>query len=646
MCGITGAIWTNPESSIGQDALRRMTDALRHRGPDEQGTYISDFKLRSPYDSMPGVALGHRRLSIIDVAGGVQPMSNEDQTIWLVFNGEIYNYRALRNRLEGAGHRFKSHSDTEVIIHLYEDEGVRCFEHLNGMFALAIWDARNRRLVLGRDRLGQKPLVYCQQADLLLFASELKSLLELPEVSRDIDPAALDEYLTYQYVPHPKTIFKGIRKLPPGHYAMFQDGKLHVEPYWSPDGRKEKSLSEKEYILQVRELLTSSVEQRMQSDVPLGAFLSGGMDSSIIVALMCQLSPGSIKTFSIGFPSPEYDESSYARKVAEHLGTDHYEFQVTPKGADILPQLVWHFDEPMADSSAIPTWYLSQWAREQVKVALTGDGGDELFAGYQRYMAVRLASRFDKLPASLRWVFTSRLWQHLPGATHQKSRLRLLKRFMEALKQDPVRRYLNWIEIFHESQRVSLYADDWIRNLSASDPIHFLEQAWSRASGRDDVTRAAFADLITYLPCDLMTKVDIASMAHSLECRQPFLDHRLVELSLQIPVSFKLRQQRGKRILWNSFRDLLPRVVGTRPKMGFGVPLGHWFRHELRDMVQDLLTDQTAQARGLFHPQAVQQFIKEHLEGTFDHGYRLWSLLVLELWLRRWCGSDALLPRR
>jgi asparagine synthase (glutamine-hydrolysing) len=635
VCGITGAIWTAPQLAIDQPLLQRMTDVLRHRGPDDDGFYASDYRLDPPYGAVPGVGLGFRRLSIIDVAGGHQPMSNEDGTVWIVFNGEIYNFPELRHRLEGAGHAFATRSDTETIVHLYEDEGPECFRHLNGMFAVAIWDARRRQLVLGRDRLGKKPLVYRHEPGRLSFASELKSLLEIPGTPRDLDPSALDEYLTYQYVPHPKTIFRSIRKLPPGHYAVYREDRLQVQPYWEPDFNAELQMPEAEAIERLRETLESSVALRLQSEVPLGAFLSGGVDSSLIVAIAQRKSNRPLKTFSIGFPIAEYDETRYARRVAEHLGTEHHEFQVTPDGVQILPQLIWHYDEPFADSSAIPTWYVSQLTRQHVTVALSGDGGDELFAGYPRYKAVALAAALDRC-WPLRRVFGAGIWQRLPSSSRQKSTVRRFKRFCEVLRTPPSRRYLDWVGIFNEASRAALYRDDFLAALPDSDPAGFLQAALAQAGARDAVSAFSLADLVTYLPCDLMTKVDIASMAHSLECRQPFLDYRLVELAASFPAAWKYRRGIGKRILRRAFGDLLPTEIWTRRKMGFGVPLDHWFRDELRPLTHDVLLSPTARCGAYFRLDAVRQMVEDHEQGRFNHCYRLWTLLVLELWLQRW----------
>ncbi|MHB1037853.1 MAG: asparagine synthase (glutamine-hydrolyzing) [Pirellulales bacterium] len=636
MCGITGAVWTDPDAALDYATLRRMVDVLRHRGPDDEGTHTSPLQSRPGGQVLPGVALGHRRLSIIDLAGGHQPMSNEDGSVWVILNGEIYNFHELRRRLEGAGHRFRTASDTETLAHLYEDEGPEFPKHLNGMFAVAIWDANRGQLVLARDRLGEKPLVYRVEPNRLLFASEIKSILEVPGVPRRIDPRALDEYLTYQYVPHPRTIFEGIAKLPPAHVAVYRDGRLTVHPYWQPDFNQEIDRPVGDYVEELRATLTSAVAMRLESEVPLGAFLSGGIDSSIIVGLMRRLGDQQVRTFSIGFPVPEYDETRYARQVAERFGTDHREFRVEPDGIEVLPKLVWHYDEPFADSSAIPTYYVSELTRRHVTVALTGDGGDELFAGYPRYRAVRLGQWFDRLPSGLRSLLGGRFWAKLPASPRQKSFVRRFKRLTAALNQEPRRRYLEWLAIFNEARRADLYRDEFVARLPDSDPFDFLSEAFARSNRRDPVTSASLTDLVTYLPCDLMTKVDIASMANGLECRPPFLDHRVVELAAAMPVGLKFRRQRGKRILLEAFGDLLPRAIRRRGKMGFGVPLDHWFRHELKDFTRQILLDARTLDRPYFREDAVTRLVEEHQAGVFDHSYRLWSLLIFELWQRQW----------
>jgi asparagine synthase (glutamine-hydrolysing) len=640
MCGITGAVWTRPDKTVSLSELERMTAALRHRGPDDEGSYVSELRLRAPYEALPGVALGFRRLSIIDLAGGHQPMANEDGSVQVVCNGEIYNYQALQHRLEGSGHRLRTVSDTETIVHLYEDEGLDCFRHFNGMFAIAIWDAKHRRLVLARDRLGKKPLVYRHEPGRLLFASELKSLLQLADVTRDIDFGSVDAYLTYQYVPPPRTIFRGIHKLPPGHIAVWQDDRLSVRPFWQPDFSNERKVSVKQAAEELRETLTSAVKLRMRSDVPLGAFLSGGVDSSIIAALMQRESTTPIKTFTIGFAERDYDERAFARRVAQHIGSEHHDEEVHPQALEILPKLVQHFDEPFADSSAIPTWYLAEMTRRHVTVALSGDGGDELFLGYPRYRAVKLAATIDRISA-LRRILAARLWQAMPTSGQQKSRLRQFKRFSEALGMSPARRYLDWISIFNEPRRADLYSDEFVSQLPAADPFDFLQVAWRRAGRRDAMTTASLTDLTTYLPCDLLARLDIASMAHSLEARSPLLDHRVVEFAGSLPASLKYRFGRGKRLLQDAFGDLLPPEVFRRRKMGFGLPLNSWLCGELSPLVDELLSETAVIRRGWFRPEAVQRLVQEHRSRRFDHSARIWALLVLEKWCQTWCETTA-----
>lgn len=612
--------------------LDRMTDGLTHRGPDDRGTWTDH-----------GVALGFRRLSIIDPVSGNQPMSNEDQTVWVVFNGEIYNFQSLRHRLEGSKHKFRTASDTETIVHLYEEEGPECVQRLRGMFALAIWDVRQRRLVLARDRLGVKPLVYWSEPSRLAFASELKSLLQIPDVPRQLDATSLDHYLALQYVPHPRTIFRGIHKLPPAHYAIWQDGRLRLHRYWQLDlNREEEEVSEAAYCERLRAALTEATRLRMVADVPLGAFLSGGIDSTIVVGLMQTVSAQPVKTFSIGFPVADFDERRYAQLAADHLRTDHHELVVEPNSIEILPRLVWHYDEPFADSSAIPTFYLSQATREHVTVALTGDAGDELFAGYPRYRAVKLAEYFDRLPSAVQSVIASPLWQYLPASVRQKSKRRQLKKLLAHLRLAPEQRYTRWLSIFDEPARAELYEDDFIAELEEADPAGFLLAVYRQSVRRDMVSRTCFVDLLTYLPCDLLTKVDIASMAHGLECRGPFLDHKVVELAVAAPASLKMRALRGKYILKRAFADLLPKAIRRRPKMGFGVPLDRWFRGELAEHLKEILLDRRSLNRGYFRPETVRRLLDDHLAARWDHSYRLWALLVFELWHRTFLDEAEL----
>jgi asparagine synthase (glutamine-hydrolysing) len=608
-----------------------MTDVLKHRGPDDRGVWRDR-----------GVAFGFRRLSIIDLATGSQPMSNEDGSVWVVFNGEIYNFQSLRHRLEGNEHVFRTTSDTEVIVHLYEDEGVRCFERLRGMFAIAIWDSRERRLVLARDCMGVKPLVYRHEPGRLAFASELKSLLQLPDVPRELDATALDHYLTLQYVPHPRTIFRGIEKLPPAHFAVWQDDRLTLHRYWELDFNREEPLSEAQYCERLRATLTEATQLRMIADVPLGAFLSGGIDSTITVGLMQQAADHPVKTYSIGFSVAAFDETRYARIAATHLKTDHHEFVVEPNCVEILPRLVWHYDEPFADSSAIPTYYVSKLTREHVTVALTGDAGDELFAGYPRYRAVKLAGYFDRLPSAARAAIASPLWQYLPASVRQKSKRRRFKKLVAHLRESPERRYARWVTIFDEPARADLYADDFITQLEDDDPTDLLLASFARSRHRDIVSRTSFVDLESYLPCDILTKVDIASMANSLECRSPFLDHHVVELAVAMPMSLKMPRLTGKHILKRTFPDLLPREIVRRPKMGFGVPLDSWFRGELAGLLREILLDPLTLGRGYFRPQAIERLVLDHQSSRWDHSNRLWALLFFELWHRMY--MDAVPP--
>ncbi|QDU50419.1 asparagine synthase (glutamine-hydrolyzing) [Gimesia panareensis] len=652
MCGITGTSWTTREKNISPLVLRSMTSVLSHRGPDDAGGYHSDLTRKSflfddeshltdfTPSSETGAALGHRRLSIIDLGTGHQPLCNEDGTIWIAFNGEIYNYQELRNELVQQGHQFKTESDTEVIVHLYEEQGPACVERLRGMFAFGIWDEHRQRLLLARDRIGQKPLFYREEPGRLSFASELKSLLQLPNASREVDPHAIDLFLAYQYVPHPWSILKGYHKLPPAHRAIYEQGHLTVERYWTPPYQDPQSRTDlqfkspQEWSQALRHTLTESVRIRMRSDVPLGAFLSGGIDSTIIAGLMQSMSERPVHTFSIGFPVKQFDERSYAREAAKMLGTEHHEYVVEPEALEMLPRLAWHYDEPFADSSAIPTMYLSQVTRQEVTVSLSGDGGDELFAGYDRYRAVALSQWFDRLPGFIKKTMTASIWQKLPASVEQKSFRRRVKRFLAGLAIPPERRYLKWVGIFDTERRLEMYTPDFREQLQSFDADQFLLDAYQLCPDRDFVTRTTATDVLTYLPCDILTKVDIASMAHSLECRSPFLDHHVAELAAVMPLDLKMHKGRGKQILVDTFADLLPESIQTRKKMGFGVPLNHWFRNELKPLLHDVLLDQRAIDRQIFNRAAVEQLISEHQNQQWDHSARLWSLLVLEMWFR------------
>ncbi|GAB5513371.1 asparagine synthase (glutamine-hydrolyzing) [Rhodopirellula baltica] len=633
MCGFTGGLWQRDDQAINADLLSRMTNEIAHRGPDDSQIWM-DPEHRDATGRPMGVGLGFRRLSIIDVEGARQPLSNEDGRVRMVFNGEIYNYEVLRKRLQGAGHQFATQGDGESIVHLYEDIGTDCFSSLNGMFAIAIWDARRNRIVLARDRIGQKPLYYSYKNGRLVFASELKALRLVPGVCEEVDPNAIDEFLTYQYIPHPGTIFKGVHKLPPGHFAVLDERGLRVERYWNFDPSIERPLGREEAIEKVRDLLADSVRLRMRSDVPLGSFLSGGIDSSLITALAGDHTDTPLRTFSIGFPVADFDETRYAAQVAEHLQTDHTRFEVQPSGIDILEKLVWHYDEPYGDSSAVPTWYLSKLTRESVKVALSGDGGDELFAGYERYRALWMSQKIARLFPLNKFPGIG-LIQRLPDSNRRRSVVRRAKRFLEAIDQPVVRRYMNWLQIFPESMRASMYNDEFVQALPGHDPVDFLESVWARSEGRDVVTRASTSDILSYLPCDLCAKVDIASMAHGLEVRQPMLDYRFVELAASMPVEHKFRGRRGKLILQDAFGDRIPSSIFTRPKMGFGIPIGQWFREDFKPLVHDTMLASDARINAYFRPEAIADLVRSHETGEQNHGYRLWNLLVLETWLRQ-----------
>ena len=632
MCGICGVVCGDDSVTVEQPLLERMCSVLAHRGPDDHGWFLRRYKNGT---NALLVGLGHTRLSIIDLDTGQPPMSNEDGTVWIAFNGEIYNFQSLRPPLESKGHKFRTCSDTEVIVHAYEEWGTECVERFRGLFAFALWVERERRLLLARDRLGQKPLYYWHDGHRFAFGSELKALLQVPGVPRRVDPRALYSYLTYQYVPHPLSMFAGIRKLPPAHSLVWQDGRIEERRYWLPDFALERQRSAEAWCAELRERLKEATRLRLISDVPLGAFLSGGIDSSITVGLMSQIAGPGVKTFSIRFEEKKYDESDYAREVAEHFHTDHREMTVRPNAVDIIPKLVWHYDEPFSDSSAIPTYYVSQMTREHVKVALTGDAGDECFAGYPRYRAVKLGHYFDRLPEPVRWLAAHRLWQKLPASVEQKTVRRRLKRLCQALAMPPRERYLEWIAIFNDDRKLALCSKELLDQVRETPSLWALGRYYDLCASRDAVGQTTFVDLLSYLPDDLMTKVDIASMAHGLETRSPFLDHEVVEFAATMPTSLKLRGLTSKYVLKQAFKDLLPAHILRRRKMGFGVPVAEWFRGELKDYVRDVLLCERSLGRGYFRRDAVQRLVAEHTTRQFDHGYRLWSLLMFELWHRR-----------
>ncbi len=629
MCGIGGIVDVRGRP-VEPLLLRRLCDVLAHRGPDDEGYYING-----------AVALGQRRLAILDLAGGRQPMSNEDETVWVTFNGEIYNFQDLRQRLEGLGHRFATRSDTEVIVHAYEQYGTDCVKELRGMFAFALWDQRAHMLTLARDRVGKKPLFYAEAGGQLVFASELQGLLEYPGLPRQVDWTAVDDYLTYGYIPAPKTIFHGVHKLPPAHFLTLKlraDGaagrEMRVERYWRLAYEPKLKLSEQQAAEELLEVLTEAVRLRLVADVPLGALLSGGMDSSIVVALMSKLCGRPVKTFSIGFDEQEFDELSYARLVAQRYATDHHEFVVRPNTLDILPTLVRHYGEPYADSSAIPTYYVARLTRDHVTVALNGDGGDECLAGYERYAGSQVADRYQKIPALIRTLGIEPLSRLIPGGSLRRSQLRQARRFLQVASQPAPQRYLRWVGRLSWSQRMTLYAPEFQAQLAGYQAEGWLLGKWEQVAreGLQPLDRMLAIDVESYLPYDLLVKMDIATMANSLEARSPFLDHRVMEFCARLPTRYKLRGTRLKHLLKKAATGLLPPQTLARRKMGFGVPVGNWMRGELGSWMEDLLLSPRALKRGYFQPEALRQLVDGHLEGREDRSFELWALLWLELW--------------
>ena len=629
MCGIAGFIAPREADKLSKaELLNRMCSIIAHRGPDDQGTMIDRQ-----------AALGMRRLSIIDLAGGHQPLSGCDKAVSVVFNGEIYNFRELQRDLEARGHRYHTNSDTESIAHAYEEYGADCVKHLRGMFALAIWDARTDKLFIARDRVGKKPLYYTLTPQgTFVFGSELKCLLEHPEVEREINLEALDAYLTFGYVPDPLTIFRDIHKLPAGSRLTFAGGRITVEQYWDFNFEPFESLDENEYLEELRRLLDEAVRLRLVSDVPLGAFLSGGVDSSTVVGLMAQAMTQPVKTFSIGFNEDSYSELKYARVTAKHFNTDHHEFIVTPDICHIVDELVWHFDEPFADSSAIPTYMVSKLAREHVTVALSGDGGDELFAGYTRYVVDRQRSGFAKLPRVLREGVMQPLSRNLPHGARGRN-------YLHNIALEPLDRYLDSISTFTSLTRRSLYSVEFGKRLHERDEMlmQFRNYAAQIHTG-DAVDPLLYLDSRTYLPGDILTKVDRMSMAVSLEARVPLLDHKLIEFVTRIPAALKLKGLTTKHIFKQAVRGLIPDELLDRPKQGFGVPIPQWINSELRGRIRETLTEKQTQQRGYFDPGYVNLMLDEHEKHRRDHSAQLWSLFMFELWHRTF--ADGATVRR
>ena len=626
MCGIAGVIEFDSQRPADQAGLQRMAQALVHRGPDAEGIYQTG-----------SVGLAHRRLSIIDLASGQQPMHSPDGQVSLIFIGEIYNYRELRVELQQAGHHFRTRSDTEVLLSAYLHYGLDAFAKLNGMLAAAVWDARTQQLVLVRDRFGKKPLFYYQDEQRFVFGSEIKALLAYGGIDRRLNPAALHEYLTYSYVISEQTVLEGIRRVPPAHVLVL-DNNLHnkevtCRPYWEFQFQPNSNVpDENEAEAQLETLLHQAVERRMISDVPLGAFLSGGIDSSLVVAMMAQSSPRPVQTFTIGFNESDYSEIEDARIVARHLGTDHHEMIVQPSALEILPDLVQHFDEPFGDSSAVPTYYVCQAARQHVTVALSGDGGDEVFAGYTRYQDLQHYQYLDAVPNWLRHLFIKPMARVLPFSVPGWNYLYALgslshRGFSDALVTYPY---------IHDK----LYTPEFKALLRGVDAFAPTAQLLEQTKHLDPVSQYQYLDTCQYLPADILTKVDRMSMAHSLEVRAPFLDAPWVEYVASLPVSYKLRDGVSKYLLRKICKRLLPPAVLSKPKQGFALPKADWFQQDLWHFAAEVLLETKTRARGYVRPAAVKQLLDQHATGRRDYSAWIWSLLVLELWCRTCLDSE------
>jgi len=627
MCGICGILNRNG-SPVPADVLDAMNATLIHRGPDQGAVIIEGV-----------CGLANRRLAILDLSpSGALPMRSPDSTITMAYNGEVYNYPDLRKALETEGYTFRSGSDAEAVIALYQRYGPDFVQHLRGMFALALWDAPNQTLILARDRLGKKPLYYYQDDQHLIFASEIKALLMHPVVPRRPSRHLIPLVLAYGYVPAPLTFFEGVCMLPPGYLLICRDGEITLQAYWTPPAfaGADPAVRAEDYLEELGAALEESVRLRLLSDVPLGAFLSGGLDSSLIVAYMARHTPGRVKTFAIGFTGEDsFDETAHARRVAELFDTEHHEFIVEPDAIDLLPFLVWHHDQPFADSSAIPTYLVSKLTREYVTVALTGDGGDELFAGYERFYAAYLAARYRRLPEWTRSGIKVMV-DILPEATSYRGRVQRVRRFVTGATMPPAEAYFSWIRLFDDEQIASL----WAENGSQRPTGHFVA-LFNPSDPRDFTAQLLDINLKTYLPDDLLIKTDRSSMAASLEARAPFLDHHLLELAARVPSNLKLRGKETKAILKQLASGMLPEDVICRPKHGFGVPVGRWFREGLRSYACEILLDRQTLSRGYFREAAVRQLLDEHTSGQRNHGQRIWTLLTFEWWHRLFIDPPA-----
>ena len=626
MCGIIGRLNFRSDQLVSHENIKAMSDRIAHRGPDDAGVFVDG-----------NIGLGFRRLAILDLSSaGHQPMSDGAQEVRIVFNGEIYNFLTLRKELEDEGVRFQSGTDTEVILYLYKKFGVDCLAHLRGMFAFAIWDTRTRELFVARDRLGKKPLKFYRDRNCFIFASELKAILANPEVSKEVDWGAVDEYLSYQFVPHPKTGFLGIEKLEPAHYLLVKEtGEVKKECYWKLDFLKKVERSQEEWKGVVTQSLKESVQLRLMSDVPLGAHLSGGIDSSVVVALMAQASSKPVKTFSIGFPEDSHNELPQARLVAERYATEHHEFVGEPSTVELVPKIVRQFEEPFADSSALPTWILCEMTRAHVTVALNGDGGDENFAGYARYKAMQryeMLRAFDAVVGPLRGSLTS-ISQHAFRLTNQK-RFRYLTSILSSYARDRSQYYLQSFGFFREDEKLVLYTSSLHHRVSSSRKGSIFKQLFEETSDLDSVEQMLYTDRHSYLPDDLLVKTDMASMAHSLEVRSPLLDHVLMEQVASMPADWKLAGRESKYLLKEIAKELIPLELIQKPKRGFTVPCEVWLRTSLKEFIREQILDPVFLAYG-FNRRAIEALLTRHEQGE-DESRKLWSLLMLRLWLGEW----------
>jgi asparagine synthase (glutamine-hydrolysing) len=626
VCGIAGVVARDPRRSLDPAVIGLMVAKLHHRGPDDTGVV-----------TLPGVSLGLKRLSIMDVAGGRQPISNEDESITFVGNGEIYNFRGLREELLSKGHRFKTGSDMEVVVHGYEAWGDRVVERLSGQFAFALWDQKRARLLAARDRAGEKPLYYHEGPEDIVFASEIKSLLSRADVPRHLDVEALDLFLTYEFILAPRTIFQGVSKLPPAHAMSVEGGKVTTWAYWRAPDTVEEGRSEESWVKELRETLTSAVRSQMMSEVPLGAFLSGGIDSSTVVALMAEASPRPVKTFNIAFREGSYDESWYAREVAKLFATEHREEIITPDVVSLFDRLVVHLDEPFADVSLFPTYLVSEVASREVKVVLSGDGGDELFAGYDWYVADRLARTLSSFPGPRALGVLERASEWFPESAKKKGLVNKVKRFLEGAAAPGALQHYRWLSHLPAEEKAELYSKSLRESLagfsSAAPVISTLGE-----ERNDLLNRQLHADFKLFLADDILVKVDRMSMAASLEARAPFLDKDVVELAFRMPGSLKLRGYRRKHILKQAMADKLPSRILNRRKEGFSIPMKNWLRSELRPLMESLLSRERIEARGLFEWPAVERRMREHLAGGRNHAHQLFPLMVFERWAQEFLG--------